>query len=90
MVPGSSSTRPLSARGAFGVIVRLIGLLTIVYGVWSLLFAAGLSFNTRSSYGNPAPLVVWAAGYMIVGALVISFAPMIVSASYASARFDDD
>lgn len=87
--PGSHPPTPVHPEGAvaYGVGVRIVGLVSMVYGSWYAFF--GLLYNTGIPEANEGDQKLSFAGGMflvVAGLLLTGLAPTVVRLSYPRSR----
>ena len=77
----------MEAKELFGVVVRTLGLVIVLYGSWNVVFGFGRLARAIASSRNPTRLYFFTGVFFIVvGVLLISGADSIVAASYHVAK----
>ena len=72
---------------AFGLVVRIVGFLLILYGVWRL-YALVFWLLPGVTLGHPIPALVYGVPNLLIGLGLIRYAPLIVSITYAPKESD--
>ena len=69
---------------AFGVVVRTIGLLIMLYGVWFIWFAAAVSFGKATPHADTEGKDYWTSGiaFVLVGSVLLMQADKVVKIAY--------
>ncbi len=90
----------MTPRDVFGLIVRTVGLLTIIYGVHHLMGALAYMLNLEGrrpgvfDVGSTGGVVKWfavqGAGYIAVGSCLFKWADALADACYPPADIEDE